>query len=168
MPNAFITAIILVGEEDGIDLLYDVARDFDHGFLFRGNQCSTGSAFHADLGRLTLHQGRQCRGDTCQSRRPNAERNNGEIVRLFRIAETVSKHDERKTFKELMAFAKKNGNKLDGLIFCEVDMRRKYKLTWQPRAGGPVAKKAQGQERLLCRWTRQDRSQSLQSGVKRV
>jgi DNA invertase Pin-like site-specific DNA recombinase len=50
-----------------------------------------------------------------------AERNNGEIIRLFRIAETASKHDERKTFKELMAFAKKNAPKLDGLIFYKVD-----------------------------------------------
>jgi site-specific DNA recombinase len=39
--------------------------------------------------------------------RQYAERNNGEIIRLFRIAETASKHDERSTFKELMAFAKK-------------------------------------------------------------
>ncbi|MEZ6131208.1 MAG: recombinase family protein [Planctomycetaceae bacterium] len=50
-----------------------------------------------------------------------AERNNGEIVRLFRIAETASKHDERSTFKELMAFAKKNAHKLDGLLFYKVD-----------------------------------------------
>ena len=33
-----------------------------------------------------------------------AERNNGEIIRFFRIAETASKHDERKTFKELLAY----------------------------------------------------------------
>jgi site-specific DNA recombinase len=50
-----------------------------------------------------------------------AERNNGEIIRLFRIAETATNHDERKTFKELMAFAKKNSHKLDGLIFYKVD-----------------------------------------------
>lgn len=50
-----------------------------------------------------------------------AERNNGEIIRLFRIAETASNHDERKTFKELMTFAKKNAHKLDGLIFYKVD-----------------------------------------------
>ena len=53
--------------------------------------------------------------------RQYAERNNGEIIRLFRIAETASKHDERKTFKELMAFATKNAHKLDGLIFYKVD-----------------------------------------------
>ena len=35
-----------------------------------------------------------------------ALRNQGEIVRLFRIAETASKFDERKTFKELLAYAK--------------------------------------------------------------
>jgi DNA invertase Pin-like site-specific DNA recombinase len=50
-----------------------------------------------------------------------ASRNNGEIVRLFRIAETASKHDERGTFKELMAYAKKNSHKLDGLLFYKVD-----------------------------------------------
>ena len=50
-----------------------------------------------------------------------ADRNNGEIIRLFRIAETASKFDERTAFKELMAFAKKNSHKLDGLLFYKVD-----------------------------------------------
>ena len=50
-----------------------------------------------------------------------AERNNGEIIRLFRIAETASKYDERSTFKELMAFATKHAHKLDGLLFYKVD-----------------------------------------------
>src|SRR5262245_52019510 len=45
----------------------------------------------------------------------------GELVRLFRIAETASKTDERKTFKELIAFAKKNANSLDALLFYKVD-----------------------------------------------
>ena len=31
----------------------------------------------------------------------------GEIAKLFRIAETASKADERKTFRELVAYAKK-------------------------------------------------------------
>jgi DNA invertase Pin-like site-specific DNA recombinase len=53
--------------------------------------------------------------------RQYAERNDGEIIRLFRIAETASKYDERSTFKELMAFAKKNAHKLDGLLFYKVD-----------------------------------------------
>ena len=50
-----------------------------------------------------------------------AERNNGKIIRLFRIAETASKKDERKTFKELLAFTKTNARKLDGLLFYKVD-----------------------------------------------
>jgi site-specific DNA recombinase len=53
--------------------------------------------------------------------RQYAQRNSGEIIRFFRIAETASKHDERGTFKELMAFAKKNAHKLDGLLFYKVD-----------------------------------------------
>ena len=53
--------------------------------------------------------------------RQYAERHSGEVIRLFRIAETASKHDERSTFKELMEFAKKNAHKLDGLLFYKVD-----------------------------------------------
>jgi site-specific DNA recombinase len=45
----------------------------------------------------------------------------GEILRLFRIAETASKTSERKTFKELIAFAKQHSGKLDGLLFYKVD-----------------------------------------------
>ncbi len=50
-----------------------------------------------------------------------AERNDGEIIRFFRIAETASKHDERTTFKELLAYAKANSHRLDGLLFYKVD-----------------------------------------------
>lgn len=50
-----------------------------------------------------------------------AEKAGGEIIKLFRIAETASKRDERKTFKEMIAFAKKNSFTLDGLLFYKVD-----------------------------------------------
>jgi site-specific DNA recombinase len=45
----------------------------------------------------------------------------GEIAKLFRIAETASKSDERKTFRELVGYAKKNAGVLDGLLFYKVD-----------------------------------------------
>jgi site-specific DNA recombinase len=45
----------------------------------------------------------------------------GEIAKLFRIAETASKGDERKAFRELVAYAKKNAGLLDGLLFYKVD-----------------------------------------------
>ena len=50
-----------------------------------------------------------------------ATQNGGEIIKLFRIAETASKRDERKTFKEMIAFAKKHCLDLDGLLFYKVD-----------------------------------------------
>lgn len=53
--------------------------------------------------------------------RQYAERVGGETVRLFRIAETASKADERKTFKELLECAKQNAHRLDGLLFYKVD-----------------------------------------------
>lgn len=45
----------------------------------------------------------------------------GEITKFFRIAETASKADERKTFRELVAYAKKNAGLLDALLFYKVD-----------------------------------------------
>ena len=50
-----------------------------------------------------------------------AESHEGKIVRLFKIAETASKADERKTFRELIAFAKKHCMELDGLLVYKVD-----------------------------------------------
>ena len=50
-----------------------------------------------------------------------ADRQQGEIVKLFRIAETATKPDERRTFKELLAYAKKNASRLDAVLFFKVD-----------------------------------------------
>lgn len=50
-----------------------------------------------------------------------AERNDGIIVKLFRIAETATKRDERRAFKELLAYAKKHAHELTGLLFYKVD-----------------------------------------------
>jgi site-specific DNA recombinase len=49
------------------------------------------------------------------------DQHGGELVRLFRIAETASKRDERRTFKEMIAYAKKHCAELDGLLFYKVD-----------------------------------------------
>ena len=50
-----------------------------------------------------------------------AERQNGTIIKLWRIAETASKHYDRKTFKELIAYAKKHAIQLDGILFYKID-----------------------------------------------
>jgi site-specific DNA recombinase len=50
-----------------------------------------------------------------------AATHDGAIVKLFKIAETASKRDERKTFKEMIAYAKKHAVELDGLLFYKVD-----------------------------------------------
>jgi DNA invertase Pin-like site-specific DNA recombinase len=50
-----------------------------------------------------------------------AIQNGGELVRLFRVAETASKSDERKTFKEMIIYAKKHALELDGMLFYKVD-----------------------------------------------
>jgi site-specific DNA recombinase len=50
-----------------------------------------------------------------------ADRAGGQIVKLYRIAETASKTDERKTFKELLRYVKENAATIDGLLFYKVD-----------------------------------------------
>jgi site-specific DNA recombinase len=45
----------------------------------------------------------------------------GEIVQFYRVAETASKTDERKTFKELIGYAKANAGVLAGLLFYKID-----------------------------------------------
>ena len=50
-----------------------------------------------------------------------AEVNGGTIVKLFKIAETASKRDERTTFKEMIAYAKKHSLEIDALLFYKVD-----------------------------------------------
>lgn len=50
-----------------------------------------------------------------------AENNDGTIVKMFKIAETASKRDERKTFKGMIAYAKKHAIEIDALLFYKVD-----------------------------------------------
>jgi len=49
------------------------------------------------------------------------EKENGEIVRMYRIAETASKAEERTTFKELIQHGKDHASELDGILFYKVD-----------------------------------------------
>jgi DNA invertase Pin-like site-specific DNA recombinase len=50
-----------------------------------------------------------------------ASQHDGRIVKLFRIAETATKPDERRAFRELLAYARKNATTLSGLLFFKVD-----------------------------------------------
>jgi site-specific DNA recombinase len=50
-----------------------------------------------------------------------ARRNGGEVVKLFKIAETASRSEERKTFKELIAYTLQHKGEIDGLLFYKVD-----------------------------------------------
>ncbi len=50
-----------------------------------------------------------------------ADQQSGEIVKLFRIAETATKPDERRTFRELLVYAKEHAGSLSGVLFFKVD-----------------------------------------------
>jgi site-specific DNA recombinase len=51
----------------------------------------------------------------------HAQREGGEIVKLFRIAETASKKDQRKIFKEMIVFVKSKADRIDGMLFHKID-----------------------------------------------
>ena len=50
-----------------------------------------------------------------------ANQNGGEVVKLFRIAETATKPDERRTFRELLGYAQEHASELAGVLFFKVD-----------------------------------------------
>jgi DNA invertase Pin-like site-specific DNA recombinase len=50
-----------------------------------------------------------------------AERQGGQIVDLYRVAETASKRDDRRTFKRMVEYARAHAAELDGLLFYKVD-----------------------------------------------
>ncbi|MBA3775267.1 MAG: recombinase family protein, partial [Betaproteobacteria bacterium] len=50
-----------------------------------------------------------------------AERTGGKIAKLYRIAETASKTDERTTFKEMVEYVKQHAEQLDGMLFYKID-----------------------------------------------
>jgi site-specific DNA recombinase len=53
--------------------------------------------------------------------RKYAAREGGKIVRMFRIAETATRHEERKTFKEVIKYGTKHSKELDGILFYKLD-----------------------------------------------
>ncbi len=53
--------------------------------------------------------------------RQYAAKAGGEIVRMYRVTETASKTDERKTFKELLGYVKQHSHELDGFIVYKID-----------------------------------------------
>ena len=50
-----------------------------------------------------------------------AEKHEATLVRIFRIAETATESQERKVFNEVIAFAKRHHQTLDGILFYKVD-----------------------------------------------
>lgn len=53
--------------------------------------------------------------------RKHAERIGGELLKLYEVAETASKSEERKTFKELLVFVRAHARELSGILFYKVD-----------------------------------------------
>lgn len=50
-----------------------------------------------------------------------AQQHNGEICKAFTVAETASKRDERKYFKQLIEWSIKHAHEIDGILFYKVD-----------------------------------------------
>jgi len=53
--------------------------------------------------------------------RAYAERQGGEVVKLYRVAETASKREERTTFRALLTYCRENAHRLAGVLFYKVD-----------------------------------------------
>jgi len=51
----------------------------------------------------------------------HAERQQGQIVQFYRVAETASKREERAAFKSLLVYVREHATELDGVLFYKVD-----------------------------------------------
>jgi DNA invertase Pin-like site-specific DNA recombinase len=51
----------------------------------------------------------------------HAERNGGRVIMMFKIAETATKSEERKTFREFLRYVKAHASQLDGVLFYKLD-----------------------------------------------
>ena len=59
-----------------------------------------------------------------------AKRLGGTIVKLFKIAETASKRDERTTFREFTTYVKRSSRRLSGMLFVKVDRAARNLRDW--------------------------------------
>lgn len=50
-----------------------------------------------------------------------AAKSGGEIVKLYQVAETATRSDERKHFKDFLAFCKKHASGIDGVLAYKID-----------------------------------------------
>ena len=50
-----------------------------------------------------------------------AKREGGQIDKLFSVAETASKNQQRKAFREVLDYARQHSDSIDGLLFFKVD-----------------------------------------------
>lgn len=54
----------------------------------------------------------------------------GEIVKMYRVAETAHKSDKRTVFREMLAHARELSDTLDGLLFYKVDRAARNMKDW--------------------------------------
>ncbi len=59
-----------------------------------------------------------------------AARLGGTVIKLFKIAETASKRDERKTFGEFTNYVKRSSRRLAGMLFVKVDRAARNLRDW--------------------------------------
>ncbi len=59
-----------------------------------------------------------------------AVRLGGVIAKLYKVAETASKHEERATFHEFTAYVKRHARSLSGMLFVKVDRAARSIQSW--------------------------------------
>jgi site-specific DNA recombinase len=59
-----------------------------------------------------------------------ADRLGGTVVKLFKIAETASKREERTTFREFTTYVKRSSRRLAGMLFVKVDRAARNIRDW--------------------------------------
>ncbi len=59
-----------------------------------------------------------------------AAKNNASIAKMYRVAETAHKSEKRKTFHEMIDYARNNKERVHGLLFYKVDRAARNMKDW--------------------------------------
>jgi len=114
-----------------------------------------------------------------------AQRLGGQVVKLYKIAESASKREERDTFREFTAYVRKHARSLSGMLFVKVDRAARNMQDWaelealaeqshvplffpdQPSAETPAGRMQRRMSAVFASYQTDQQSSDIRSGMKR-
>jgi site-specific DNA recombinase len=114
-----------------------------------------------------------------------AERLGGGVVKMYKVAETATRHDERTTFREFTAFVRAHARSLSGMLFVKVDRAARSIQSWaelealaeathvpmlfpdQPSADTPAGRMQRRMSAVFASYQTDQQASDIRAGLRR-